>query len=64
MVADVGEPRFHCLRSVLPAARIHAAVEEFCRVGTGGRPEYVDSVTGELSGRRSDDPPIVYAPGL
>ncbi|MET7749740.1 Imm1 family immunity protein [Micromonospora sp. NPDC005367] len=39
-------------RSVLPLAQVRAAVEEFCRTGTGDRPECIRWVRGEINGER------------
>ncbi|MER7735969.1 Imm1 family immunity protein [Streptomyces erythrochromogenes] len=36
--------------STLPLAQIRAALEEFCRKGTGGRPECISWVKGEING--------------
>ena len=52
VVSDPGAPRFHDPRSVLPLAQVREAVEEFCRTGTGMRPESVRWVRGQLSGER------------
>ncbi|MFF1441319.1 Imm1 family immunity protein [Streptomyces sp. NPDC058295] len=55
-MADPGYPRFHHPRSTVPIARIRAAVEEYCRAGTGHRPTCVDWTPGDLAGRRLDTP--------
>ncbi|MGW3346303.1 Imm1 family immunity protein [Nonomuraea rubra] len=54
--SDPGFPRFHHPRSTLPVAQIRAALEEFCRTGTGQRPECINWTPGDLSGRRLDMP--------
>lgn len=59
VVSDPGHPLFHDPSSALPLARVRAAVEEFCRVGTGDRPECVDWVPGHMNGQRVDRPPVV-----
>jgi hypothetical protein len=46
-LSDPGFSRYHDPRSTLPIAHIRAAVEEFCRTGTGARPECVHWVHGE-----------------
>jgi hypothetical protein len=55
VVADPGYPKFHDPRSTLPVEQIRAALIEFCRKGTGGRPECVQWVTGEMNGDRHDE---------
>ncbi|MGW1668812.1 Imm1 family immunity protein [Streptomyces sp. NPDC002324] len=52
VVSDPGFPLFFDPRSVLPVLQVRAALEEFCRTGTGGRPESIGWVRGETSGRR------------
>ncbi|GLZ78405.1 hypothetical protein Afil01_32120 [Actinorhabdospora filicis] len=64
VVSDPGGPRFHHLRSTLPRARVQAAIDEFCRTGTGDRPACVDWVIGHPSGRRQDEPHIDYPPAV
>ncbi|WP_376777802.1 Imm1 family immunity protein [Kibdelosporangium persicum] len=59
VVSDPGYPLFHDPSSVLPVAQIRAAVEEFCRIGSGARPESIDWVAGEVNGQRSDRRAIV-----
>lgn len=56
VVADPSLPSFHDRRSTLPIAWIGAAVEEFCRSGTGDRPEMIRWTLGDLNGRRHDLP--------
>ncbi len=56
VLADPCFPRFHHPRSALPATLIRAAVEEFCRTGTGQRPTCIDWTPGYLSGQRLDTP--------
>ncbi|WP_326575261.1 Imm1 family immunity protein [Actinacidiphila glaucinigra] len=53
VVSNPDEPYWFDLRSTLPAEQIEAAVEEFCRVRTGIRPECVQWTLGEVSGRRA-----------
>ncbi|WP_353963350.1 Imm1 family immunity protein [Streptomyces sp. NBC_00198] len=38
----------------MPVDRIRAAVEEYCRAGTGHRPTCIDWTAGQMSGRRLD----------
>ncbi|MEU8779969.1 Imm1 family immunity protein [Streptomyces sp. NPDC048606] len=52
VVGDSGSPVFHDRRSTLPIQEVTAAVEEFCRVGTGARPESIDWVAGTPAGHR------------
>jgi hypothetical protein len=59
VVADPGYPLFHDPASVLPVSQVRAAVEEFCRAGTGDRPGGVAWVAGHMNGQRLDRPPIV-----
>ncbi|MFC4005964.1 Imm1 family immunity protein [Nonomuraea purpurea] len=54
--SDPGFPRYHHPRSTLPVPQIRTALEEFCRTGTGQRPECIRWTPGELSGRRLDTP--------
>jgi hypothetical protein len=56
VVSDAGAPRCYDPRSTLPLADIRTALEEFCRSGTGDRPESVRWVHGDLNGERLDDP--------
>lgn len=59
VVSDPGYPLFHDRCSTLPIPLVRAAVEEFCRSGTGHRPECVDWTPGELNGQRLDRESIV-----
>ena len=52
VVADPGEDAFHDRRNALPIAKVREAIEEFCRVGTGDRPESIGWVPGGLDGVR------------
>ncbi|MFD0372867.1 Imm1 family immunity protein [Streptomyces sp. NPDC127114] len=52
VVSDPGVPYFFDPRSTLPSGKIREAVEEFCRSGTGNRPECVAWVHGEMNGQR------------
>ncbi|MFF0205954.1 Imm1 family immunity protein [Streptomyces sp. NPDC005017] len=54
VVAEPGEPYFFESRSVLLIDEVKAALDEFCRVRTGMRPECVQWTPGEVSGRRAD----------
>lgn len=54
VVAEPSEQAFHDRRSTLPVAKMLEAIEEFCRVGTGDRPESIGWVPGDLEGVRSD----------
>ncbi|RVX40558.1 immunity protein Imm1 of predicted polymorphic toxin system [Nonomuraea polychroma] len=58
VVSDPHYPLFHDPTSTLPIPRIRTVVEEFCRVGTGERPECISWVAGEMNGQRFDRPPI------
>jgi Immunity protein Imm1 len=51
VVSDPGA-RFHDPRSCLPVSGVRAAVEEFCRMGTGNRPECICWVRGYMNGYR------------
>ncbi|MEU9079159.1 Imm1 family immunity protein [Kitasatospora sp. NPDC048538] len=50
VVFDPGDPRFHNPRSCLPVLEVRAALEEFCRMGTGNRPECIHWVRGYMNG--------------
>ncbi|MGW3098300.1 Imm1 family immunity protein [Streptomyces sp. NPDC001102] len=52
VVADPGFPTFHDRRSAIPVSLVRRALEEFCRAGTGGRPECLGWVRGEMDGTR------------
>lgn len=54
VVSNTGEPYYFDPRSTLPIEQIEAAVDDFCRVRTGIRPECVQWTLGEASGRRAD----------
>jgi hypothetical protein len=54
VVGDPGVPYFYDPRSTLPLDDVRAALEEFCRTGTGDRPECVRWVHGEMNGLRHD----------
>ncbi|WP_153547953.1 Imm1 family immunity protein [Streptomyces sp. RB17] len=56
VISDPDLPRYHHVRSTLPMHAVRAAVEEFCRTGTGMRPSCIDWTPGDLSGRRLDVP--------
>lgn len=59
VISDAGYPLFHDRSSTLPISVVRAAVEEFCRTGTGERPECVRWVRGQVNGQREDRDPIV-----
>ncbi|MEV0513813.1 Imm1 family immunity protein [Nonomuraea sp. NPDC050405] len=52
VVSDPGIPMFHDIRSTLPVSLVRAALEEFCRTGTGDRPKCINWVRGETNGGR------------
>ncbi|MFE4826697.1 Imm1 family immunity protein [Streptomyces sp. NPDC056672] len=54
VVSDPGVPYFFDSRSALPLDQVRAAVEEFCRLGSGDRPECIEWVRGEMNGQRHD----------
>jgi Immunity protein Imm1 len=54
VASDPWTPVYLDRRSVLPLSRIRAALEEFCRVGSGVRPESIDWVRGQMNGMRLD----------
>lgn len=54
VVSDPGVPYFFDPRSTLPADQVRAALEEFCRLGDGDRPESIGWVHGEMNGQRRD----------
>ncbi|GHD63820.1 hypothetical protein GCM10010317_061190 [Streptomyces mirabilis] len=54
VLSDPGCPLCYDPRSTLPVARVRAALREFCRMGTGDRPECVQWVRGEINGERLD----------
>lgn len=55
VVSDPGYPLFHDPRSTLPVAQVRAVIEEFCRVGTGDRPECIHWTRGQLNGWRTTE---------
>jgi hypothetical protein len=55
VVSDPGEPAFHDPRSAIPIPLVRQAVEEFCRAGTGRRPESIGWVRSYVSGYRIQD---------
>lgn len=59
VVSDPCYPLFHDPSSTLPLAQVRNALEEFCRMRTGRRPECIAWTKGEANGRRLDRPPIV-----
>ncbi|MFJ1595699.1 Imm1 family immunity protein [Streptomyces sp. NPDC088261] len=54
VVSDPAVPYFFDPRSALPVDQIRAALEEFCRLGSGDRPECIEWVHGEMNGQRHD----------
>ncbi|MER7645152.1 Imm1 family immunity protein [Streptomyces sp. NPDC126522] len=56
VISDPDLPRYHNPRSTLPISAVRAATEEFCRIGTGGRPSCIGWTPGNLSGVRLDTP--------
>ncbi|MFE2568150.1 Imm1 family immunity protein [Streptomyces mirabilis] len=59
VVSDPGYPLFHDPASALPLERVRAALEEFCRAGTGERPECISWAPGDANGQRLDRAPMV-----
>jgi hypothetical protein len=55
VVSDPCVPMCFDRRSTLPIEDIRAALEEFCRTGTGDRPESVGWVHGDINGYRRED---------
>ncbi|MEU8514586.1 Imm1 family immunity protein [Kitasatospora sp. NPDC048722] len=58
LVCDAYYPRFHDPASAVPLPQVREAIKEFCRSGTGERPESIAWVTGEINGPRNDRPPF------
>lgn len=58
LVSETYHPRFYDRASAIPLTQVRAAIEEYCRSGTGERPECVNWTTGEIDGRRHDRPPF------
>lgn len=54
VVSDPWTPVYLDRKSVLPIPQIRAALEEFCRVGTGDRPETIGWVHGHMNGMRME----------
>ncbi|MER7757358.1 Imm1 family immunity protein [Kitasatospora sp. NPDC097643] len=54
VLSDPGSPMCFDPRSTLPVDLIRAALEEFCRKGSGDRPECIQWVHGEINGERLD----------
>ncbi|MGW2647851.1 Imm1 family immunity protein [Streptomyces sp. NPDC001393] len=52
VLSDPGSPLCYDPRSTLPVTQVRAALEEFCRTGTGDRPECINWVRGEINGER------------
>jgi hypothetical protein len=55
VVSDPCEPAFHDPRSTLPVSEVRKALEEFCRTGTGDRPQSIAWVEGWMNGHRLDE---------
>ncbi|MEV6201512.1 Imm1 family immunity protein [Streptomyces sp. NPDC051771] len=58
VISDSDLSRYHHPHSTLPASAVRAAVEDFCRAGTGMRPSCIEWTPGDLSGRRLDVPDV------
>lgn len=56
VVSDPGYPLFHDPASTLPLSQVQAAVEEFCRLCSGNRPECINWVAGHMNAQRLDRP--------
>jgi len=54
VVSDPCEPAFHDPRSTLLLPAVSAALEEFCRAGTGDRPQSINWVRSWTNGHRID----------
>jgi len=54
VLSDPNSPILYDPRSTLPVDEVRSALEEFCRSGTGGRPECISWVHGEINGERLD----------
>jgi hypothetical protein len=52
VVADPSDSVFHEPANTLPLPRIRETLEEFCRVGTGDRPESIQWAQSSLIGKR------------
>lgn len=52
VVADPGIPKFFDPQSAIPIAMVRSALEEFCLLATGDRPECVEWVRGDMNGER------------
>ena len=52
VLSDPGSPLCYDKRSALPLSCMREALEEFCRIGTGDRPECISWVHGEINGER------------
>ncbi|GHJ47277.1 hypothetical protein Cs7R123_46190 [Catellatospora sp. TT07R-123] len=55
VVADPGFPTFHSPRSTIQVSEVENALLEFCRAGTGRRPQSIQWAEGDLAGRRADE---------
>jgi hypothetical protein len=54
VLSDPGAPICFDVRSTLPIPVVRLALQEFCRQGSGDRPECIDWVLGEINGERLD----------
>lgn len=52
VASDPWTPVYLDRKSTLPIPKIRAAIEEYCKAGTGDRPETIDWVHGHVNGRR------------
>jgi hypothetical protein len=55
VVADPSDSVFHEPANTLPLPRIKEALEEFCQIGTGDRPESIKWVQSSLIGKRMEE---------
>lgn len=54
VLSDPGSPLCYDRRSTMPISCVREALEEFCRMATGDRPEFISWVRGEINGERID----------
>ncbi|MCX4094583.1 Imm1 family immunity protein [Nocardia sp. alder85J] len=54
VVLDPHVPSFFDPKCTFPSERIREVLEEYCRAGTGDRPECISWVRGRISGKRLD----------
>ncbi|MFF4189316.1 Imm1 family immunity protein [Streptomyces sp. NPDC001691] len=55
ILIDPEGPSYHDIRNALPGSQVRAAIEEFCRTGTGERPTCIQWVKGQETGERIVD---------